>query len=291
MTDQPQVATPTTPAVTSTASTTATPPLPPVWRVAASRAVLELRVFARDKQTVGFIVIMPALLLVLLSAIFGRQPAAKGSGVTIGQLYTAGLIAGGIAGTSFTYLGITIAQERGNGTLKWLAATPMPRTAYFAGKIIQVVVCALAETAVLLAVGVAFYHVSLPAQLAQWLTFAWVFLLGTAACAVAGIAMSSLPKSPSGAGPIVSLTLTVLSFISGVYVVPLTTIPRPLQDIASLFPLKWLAQGLRSVFLPNSAAHLEAAGSWQHGPIALVLLAWIAGGLVVCARTFRWQPR
>jgi ABC-2 type transport system permease protein len=290
VTNQAPVAIPVATAATSV-SAAATAPLPKVWRMAAARAAIELRVFARDKQTVGFIVIMPAILLVLLASIFGSQPAAKDSGVTIGQFYTAGLIAGGIAGTSFTYLGITIAQERGNGTLKWLAASPMPRTAYFAGKIIQVVLCALAETALLLAVGVAFYHVSLPADPARWLTFAWVFLLGTAACAVAGIAMSSLPKSPSGAGPIVSLTLTVLSFISGVYVVPLTVIPAPLRDIASLFPLKWLAQGLRSVFLPASAVHLEAAGSWQHGTIALVLIVWIAGGLVVCARTFRWQPR
>jgi hypothetical protein len=45
------------------------------------------------------------------------------------------------------------------------------------------------------------------------------------------------------------------------------------------------------VFLPGSAAHLEPAGSWQHGTIELVLLAWIAGGLAVCTRTFRWQPR
>jgi ABC-2 type transport system permease protein len=259
--------------------------------MAAARGAIELKMFFRDKQTVGFIIALPAILLVLLASIFGNQAAARGSGVTIGQLYTAGLIAGGVAGTSFTYLGITIAQERGNGTLKWLAATPVPRTAYFAGKIIQVVISALAETALLLAVGVAFYHVHLPSQAGQWLTFAWVFLLGTAACAVAGIAMSSLAKTPSAAGPLVSLTLTVLSFISGVYVVPLTTIPKPLQDIASIFPLKWLAQGLRSVFLPASAARLEPAGNWQHGTIALVLLVWIAGGLVVCARTFRWQPR
>ena len=60
--------------------------------------------------------------------------------------------------------------------------------------------------------------------------------------------------------------------------------------MASVFPLRWLAQGVRSVFLPDSAARLEA-GSWQHGLVALVLLAWIAGGLVVCARTFRWRPR
>lgn len=265
--------------------------LPATWRACIARGVIELRTFARDKATVGFIVVMPALLLILLAAIFGRQPAVQDSPITIGQLYTAGLIAGGIAGTSFTYLGVSIANERQNGVLKRLAATPMPRTAYFAGKIIQVMLCAVAETALLLAVGVAFYHVTLPSQPQQWFTFVWVFLLGTAACAVAGLAISSLPRTPSAAGPLVSLTLTVLSFISGVYVVPLNTIPAPLRDIASLFPLKWLAQGIRAAFLPGAAEHLEPAGGWEHGMTALVLLAWIAGGLLVCTRTFRWQPR
>jgi hypothetical protein len=33
-------------------------------------------------------------------------------------------------------------------------------------------------------------------------------------------------------------------------------VPRPLRDIAALFPLMWLAQGLRSAFLPSSAARL-----------------------------------
>ena len=289
MTNQAQAAGRTMPS--SKSASLAAAPLPNAWRAVAARGAVELRMFFRDQQTVCFIVAMPALLLVLLASIFGGHDAAKGSGVTIGQLYTAGLIAGGIAGTSFTYLGITIAQERANGTLKWLSATPMPRTAYFAGKVVQVIVSAFAETVLLLAVGVAFYHVHLPSHTSQWLTFGWVFLLGTAACAVAGIAMSSLPRTPSAAGPLVSLTLTVLSFISGVYVVPLTAIPASLRDIGSLFPLTWLAQGMRSVFLPDSAAHLEPAGSWQHGTIALALLAWIAGGLVVCTRTFRWQPR
>jgi ABC-2 type transport system ATP-binding protein len=184
-----------------------------------------------------------------------------------------------------------IRQLSDEGTTRRLAATPMPRAAYFAGKVIQVLVCAVAETALLLAVGVLFYHVSLPSQPGRWLTFGWVFLLGTAACAVAGIAVSSLPKKAAGAAPLITLPLTMLSFVSGVYVVPLSTVPAPLRDVASVFPLRWLAQGLRSVFLPDSAARLEPAGSWQHGLVALVLLAWIAGGLVICTRTFRWRPR
>jgi ABC-2 type transport system permease protein len=258
-------------------------------RDSVARGSVELKVFFRDKTTVGFIFALPAILLVLLGDIFGAQAAASTvKDVTVGQIYVAGMAAGGIAATSFQYLGITISLERSNGMLKRLSATPMPPIAYFAGKIIQVAVCALAETVILLAVGTAFYHVTLPDQPAQWLTFAWVFVLGTTACAIAGIAVSSVPKTQSSASPVISLAFTVLQFISGVYV-PLNNVPPWLRDIASLFPLKWMAQGLRSVFLPAAAQRLEPAGTWEHGRIALVLLAWIAGGLVICARTFRWQ--
>jgi ABC-2 type transport system permease protein len=254
-----------------------------------ARGSVELKVFFRDRATVGFIFALPVILLVLLCAIFGDQVAAStAKDVTVGQVYVASMIAGGIAATSFQYLGILIAQERGDGLLRRLYGTPMPPVAYFAGKVIQVAVCALAETVLLLGVGVAFYHVRLPGQPEQWLTFAWVFVLGTAACAIAGIAVSSVPRTTASASPIISLSFTVLQFISGIYV-PLNDVPPWLRDIASVFPLKWMAQGLRSVFLPAQAQSLEPAGTWEHGRIALVLLLWIAGGLVICARTFRWQ--
>ena len=58
-----------------------------------------------------------------------------------------------------------------------------------------------------------------------------------------------------------------------------------------MFPLKWMAQGMRSVFLPASAESWEVSGSWQHGATALVLVAWAVAALVVGVRTFRWQRR
>lgn len=262
-------------------------PLPPAWRGGLARGRIELKTFFRDKMTIGFIFALPPILLVLLGSIFGHQYAIKG--VTVGQQYTAGMIAGGITATSFQYLAIAIATERATGMLRRLSGTPMPAVAYFAGKVIQVAVCTAAETAVLLAVGVAFYHVHLPAEPAAWLTFGWVFGLGTVACSLIGIAASSVPRS-GNAIPVITLPFTILQFMSGVYV-PLNVVPPWMRDVASVFPLKWMAQGLRSVFLPGSAARLEPAGTWEHGRIALVLLAWIAGGLVLCMTTFRWQNR
>jgi ABC-2 type transport system permease protein len=82
----------------------------------------------------------------------------------------------------------------------------------------------------------------------------------------------------------------VLQFISGVFF-QFSEIPTWMQTVAACFPLKWMAQGFRSVFLPDSMAALEPAGTWEHGRTALVLAAWCVAGLVLCVATFRWQDR
>ena len=262
------------------------PGLPRAWRTGLARGRLEVAAFFRERQSVVFVFALPAVLLVLLGSIFGHQQVA--SGIAAGQLFTAGMIAGGIASTSFQNLGLTIAAERERGTLKRLRGTPMSPAAYFIGKIVLVLTCTLAEVLVLLAVGIAFCRLHLPDSAAQWWTLAWVFVLGTVACSLIGIAISSLSRSATNSFPVIGLPFIVLQFISGVYV-PFYNVPRWLQEIASFFPLKWMSQGLRSVFLPPRAALLEPAHSWQHGQTALVLLVWIAAGLLLCRRTFRWQ--
>jgi ABC-2 type transport system permease protein len=277
----------TTPSLTVTAPRAASDArLPGAWRVGLARGRLEIKAFFRERQTVVFVFALPAILLVLLGSIYGRQSA--GHGVYVVQQFTAGMIAGGIGATSFQNLGLSIAAERERGTLKRLRGTPMPPAAYFVGKIILVFVCSLAEVAVLALVGLLFYHLHLPTSVAKWWTLAWVFVLGTVACSLIGIALSSLSRSATNSFPVVTLPFLILQFISGVYV-PFSDVPSWLQHIAAVFPLKWIAQGLRSAFLPAQAASLEPAHAWQHGQTALVLAVWIAGGLVLCMTTFRWR--
>jgi ABC-2 type transport system permease protein len=263
-------------------------PLPGAWRTGLARGRLEIIGFCREREAVAFIFALPAVLLVLLGTIFGHQAVAQG--VTVGQLFTAGMAAGGIGSTCFQGLGIGIAAERDLGVLKRLRATPLPPAGYFIGKVIQVLAATVAEVALLLAVGMAFYHLHLPASPDRWWTFAWVFVLGSVACSLLGIAASGLPRSYRSASAVIMFPYIILQFISGVYV-PFTSVPRWLQQIAAIFPLKWMSEGLRSVFLPGRAAVLEPAGTWEHGRVALVLIAWIAGGLVLCLTTFRWRSR
>jgi ABC-2 type transport system permease protein len=264
-------------------------PLPSLLTAGLSRGRVEVTAFFREREVVVFIFALPAVLLLLLGSIFNSEHVQV-PGVTTGQLYAAGMIAGGIMATSFQYLGISVASERDQGMLKRLYGTPLPHAAYFIGKIVQVFVCLIAEVTLLMIVGVAFYHLHLPSTPGKWLTLAWVCLLGGTACALLGLGVSSLARSARSASPVITLPFLVLEFISGIFV-PFSDVPRGLQVVAAIFPLKWMAQGLRSVFLAPQAAALEPAHSWELGRVALVLAAWVAAGLVLCIRTFRWQSR
>ena len=262
--------------------------LPSAGRIGMARIRIELRAFFREKQSVAFVFAMPAILLLLLGSIFRGD--AAGHGVSVGEIFAAGLIGGGVMATSYQNLGMAIAIERDRGLLKRLRGTPMPAGAYFIGKTGLVLVSTVAESVILIIVGMLVDHLRLPTSAERWWTFAWVFLLGTITCTLLGIAASSVPRSARTATAVITLPFVVLQFISGVYV-PFTFVPPWLRDIAAIFPLKWICQGLRSVFLPAQAAALEPTGSWELGRTALVLAAWVAAGLVLCLTTFRWQRR
>ncbi|WP_406265001.1 ABC transporter permease [Streptomyces sp. NBC_00191] len=264
------------------------PQLPGAWRLGLLRGRLEMLAFFRQREQVIFTFAFPIVFLFLFASIFSDD--VKGAGITASQLYVPAMIAAGIMSTSFQSLGISIAIERDEKQLRRLRGTPMPPAAYFLGKVWLVLVTGLLETAALLVVGTVFYDVDLPTSLGKWLTFGWIFVLGLTGCALLGIAISSVPKSGQSATSVVVLPFLVLQFISGVYIA-INTIPDWMLNIGAIFPLKWMCQGLRGVFLPESASVLEQAGSWEYGRIALVLGAWCIGGLVLCLLTFRWKSR
>ncbi|MFJ8108538.1 ABC transporter permease [Streptomyces sp. NPDC096132] len=262
--------------------------LPSAWTLGLQRGALELRQFFRQREQVVFTFAFPVVFLFLFASIF--KDDVSGAGITASQLYVPAMTAAGIMSTSFQSLGISIAIERDEKVLRRLRGTPMPPAAYFLGKIWLVLVTGALETAVLLLVGTTLYDVDLPSSAARWFDLAWIFVLGLTACALLGIAISSVPKSGRSATSVVVLPFLVLQFISGVYIA-IDTIPDWMLTVGALFPLKWMCQGLRGVFLPESAQVLEQAGSWEFGRVALVLGAWCVGGLVLCLLTFRWKNR
>jgi ABC-2 type transport system permease protein len=62
-----------------------------------------------------------------------------------------------------------------------------------------------------------------------------------------------------------------------------------MQQVAAIFPLKWMTQGMRSVFLPDSFAAQEVAGSWETGRTFIIISLWLVVGLILSIRTFKWE--
>jgi ABC-2 type transport system permease protein len=266
----------------------ATRPAPPgTLRVGKARAQIELLLFFRDPAQVIFSFAYPVLMMLIFASVFRGETVA--GGVTYKQYFLSGIAATGIVLASFQALGIRISLERDEGELARLQALGTPPAAYFIGKAAQVLTTTILQLVALLLVAKFAFDVALPQDANHWITFGWVATLGALAGTVLGIAGSLLPHRGRSADTVIASIALVLQFFSGVFFV-YSRLPTWMQDVAAIFPLKWLTQGMRSAFLPDAAKHAEVGGAWQHGWTAAVLGAWIVLGVIVCARSFRWRP-
>jgi ABC-2 type transport system permease protein len=259
--------------------------LPSTLSLGLRQAKLEVRALVRSKDTALFTLGLPLMLLLLFGAIFAGT--LDGTDVSAGQWFTPGIIAASVLSAGVINLATSLAIERHDGTLRRLALTPLPTSSYLIGKILLTVVIAIGMTVVLLATGVLLFEVAVPTDPGRWLTFAWVFLLGVVAAAVLGIAISGIPRSAKSASAVFNLPFLGLMFISGVYI-EFGSIPEWLRVVAGLFPLRWLAAGMRSVFLPEEFEEvIEPGGSYMLEWGAVVLAVWVVFGFFVAMKTFR----
>ena len=249
------------------------------------RGGLEIKQFLRQRESVVFTLAFPVILLFIFGSVFKNKIAP---GVTFSQYFVAGMVASGLVNTGFQQLAISIPMSRDLGTLKRLRGTPLSPISYFIGKAIVVTAAMLFQVTLLLGFGALSFGLHLPTSAALWLRFIWLIVLGSACSTVLGIAFSSIPKSGRGASATVSPIVIILQFISGVFFV-FSDLPKWMQDIAAIFPLKWLTQGMRSVFLPDSFAMKEPGHSWEIGKIALILVIWLIIGTILSVRSFKWS--
>ncbi|MEO9103802.1 MAG: ABC transporter permease [Terrimesophilobacter sp.] len=278
--------------------TTETPPGPRTGsigrtiRLGISRIGYELKVYSRQGDSVFFTFLFPILMLSIFAVAFsnagniGKAPDGTG-GITWAAFYLPGMIAAGMLLSGVQNLGVDIAGEKGDGTLKRLGGSPLPVISYFIGKIGMVLVSAVVQAALLLLVARVAFNVDLPTDPEKWILFSWVFLLGVITSCVLGIALSALPRSGKSATAVVIPIVLLLQFISGVYL-QFNMLPEWLQNFASIFPLKWMAQGMRAVFLPDSFAAVEQGGTWNLPWVAIIMGIWFVVGLLLTRMTFRW---
>jgi ABC-2 type transport system permease protein len=239
----------------------------------------DLLAFLRNRQSRFFTIVLPVIFLVIFVSVFGNDTlknGVKGSTYYVPGLATLGVIAG-----SFVNLVIAVTAQRESGVLKRRRATPVPAWVLITGRALTAIVVALAVMTVLLLIGRFGYGVRLPTHPLPGVVVTAV--VGAVGFCCLGFALTTAIKNEDAAQPTVQAAILPLYFISGVFI-PNINLPRWLRDIAEVFPVQHLADGLHHAFDP--ATH-GAGFVWSDiGVLAL----WGAVGLTVALWRFRWTP-
>ncbi|MET9562173.1 MULTISPECIES: ABC transporter permease [Streptomyces] len=258
-----------------------------VWRAGLQRGRIELRHLLRSPKEMSGHLTNVVVALVIAVYVTGDVP---GTHVPMAHLVLVGFAAYLLFQIGLVNLPQILVTEREEGTLLRLRATPGGIPAYLVAKSMLVVVMTAGNLALLLAVAALLVDGPLPHGPGGWLTLLWVTTLGLLAVVPLGAAIGAVLPNPREALALIMLPTMALLFTSGT-VFPSTSLPVPVQQVAAVFPLKWMAQGLRSALLPDAARTAEAAGSWELPMVALVLTAWAVLGFLLAVPLLRRAAR
>jgi ABC-2 type transport system permease protein len=238
----------------------------------------------RNPRVLVFSVLFPVVLLLLFASIFSKGKSATtqfaGGPIKTDAYFTAGILAYAITMACYSSLAIAITTQRENGLLKRVRGTPVPAWTFIAAKICGSIVLVAVMTVLLVGIGAVVFDVHVSgAGLAELALFT---VLGTIAMCALGIALTTYTTTPEAASTIAPFSAVILSFISGVFI-PTDQLPNSLVQIGKVFPLAHLAEGLQAAY-NGGPVHLS-------GENVAVLALWGGVGILIAARTFRWEPQ
>lgn len=225
---------------------------------------------------------LPLVWLVLVGIVAGNEVIDESTGLRVMQFATPTALAMGCLFATLPSIATAVAEDRETLVLKRLRGTPLPGWVYVAGQVVAVTLLGAAAVAVVLAVAIVAYRVTVPGEAV--LPLIVTVLVGLASFSALGIAIASLAPSARATEAITVGAAVVLSFISGVFIIG-GTLPQWIEDLAWMLPLKPFVDSLQELFDPY-----DDASVWNLGNLAIIA-AWGVAGAIVAAIAFRWEPR
>lgn len=235
------------------------------------------RLFWRNREAAFFTFMLPVIFFLIFGAIYGKDRIGiyKGS-----DFLEAGMIGYGVAATAFAGLAITMVIRRESGVLKRIRSTPLPPATYIAAVLGSTLIVFALQTALLLVLGRVLFSVPFPAR---WVSLVLTCLLGAAAFAALGLAITAVVRSAEGSSAVVNAVYLPMAIISGTFFSP-HSYPAFLRAIADVLPLTYFTRLMRDVLLNGKQI-------WDEPGSVAAIAGWGLFGLVVAVRRFRWEPR
>jgi ABC-2 type transport system permease protein len=252
----------------------------------AVQVVAQMRVFLRIPVALFFTVALPLMIVVLFNLIFGGAGATVETATgpwSIQQFYVTALAAFEVVSATFTNLANMIPDRRQDGVMKRWRGTPLPSSIYLSGFVGAGLAIAAAGFALIVGVGFAFYNLEIAGAKVPALVV--TFVVGTLAFSALGVAIAGLIRSQEAAPAVTNAIILPMAFISNVFIaVDESSMPRWLDVLSQALPLRPFVESVQAPFNPT----VDPPGIlW--GDLAVVV-AWGVLGVVLAARTFKWEP-
>jgi ABC-2 type transport system permease protein len=174
---------------------------------------------------------------------------------------------------------MAIVRERENGTLEQLNVTPLGRFELIVGKLLPYGAIGMIDAMIVLTVIVFWFHVPLRGSFVLLLAMSCIYLLTTLGL---GLFISTISNTQQQAMMTSTFFfMTPMMYLSG-FVFPIENMPRLIQPLTYLIPLRYFVIILRGIFL-------KGVGLETLWPQALALFAW--GAVVLTLAVLRSSKR
>lgn len=235
-----------------------------------AHTTMELKLALRQGEQLLVSIGIPLLLLVFFSTV-DVLPTGDLDAV---DFLVPGVLGLAVMGNAMVSLGIGTGFERSYGVLKRLGTTPLGRPRLVAAKTTVVLVTALVQLILILALGAG---LGWDPDGGAVLAVAGV-LLGGLAFAGIGLALAGRLSGLTNLAVTNALYLALL--LVGGMVFPLEELPAPLEAVARATPAAALSTVLREALTGTDVS----VGAM------VVLIVWAIVAPVFAAATFRWEP-
>lgn len=234
----------------------------------AAQAKIELLLTLRRGESLLVVAGIPVLILVFFSTVDVLPHPGRAI-----DFLVPGVLALAVIASAMTSLSIATGFERQAGVLRRLGTTPLGRSGLFGAKLASLgALIALQGALVITAGALLGWRPSGSAVVAAGLV-----VLGTAAFAATGFTMAGTLRAETNLA--VANALFLVFLLLGGVVVPTTSLPAALTELARVLPAEPLASSLRA----------SLAGAAIEARDVITLGAWTAVSALAASRWFRWD--
>lgn len=238
---------------------------------------VEFKLFLREPSTAFFTLVFPLMMLFLFGAVFGNKPKFFGNSFGSVDLSIPAYTAMIIATTGLATLPVTIATARELGVLRRFHTTPLTSTAILTSQVLVLFIMTTIGMVLLLIAAKITYGLRFNGNVFSVILG---FLLSSCSFFALGFVLASISRTARSA-QVISMTLFYpMLFLSGA-AIPKWVLPEAVRTYGQILPLTHVVNLLIGLWMGEPwSDHLKEVA---------VLLGMMVVGLVVSAKTFRWE--